>query len=309
MGNLFFVAPIGVHGVDFGGAAIGGEAPPDNFRAVGGEERPAVIAGRIGQAAHIGAVRVHDVNVHEGRLVPLEQSLLFRRQLAAIGGAVGSEQDSPSVRRIGALGVIARRFRQIFVGAAGHVHFINIVGVIEIPAIAAMLAGLARLLLRLHFGAGLRVFVSGGEQRPVLQRMQPAACGLANAGRNAVDGAAVQIKQIHLIEGIVEGPLRLENHPAAIGGEIALAGALADNGQLADVGQQRLLAGEPDGFGLRLRFPARFFARFSSCLLCRPACALIACALVACAFVRWPENSLRCGLPVARHIRLPGPRP
>ena len=69
IGDAPLVRAVRLHGLDVGNRAVLFEMPPDDPLTVGRKEWAAIVAGRVGEAAHIRAIGIHDVNVAEpGRI-------------------------------------------------------------------------------------------------------------------------------------------------------------------------------------------------------------------------------------------------
>ena len=63
--------------MDIRRGAVFGKAPPDDAFAIGGEERPAIVARRVRQPPLIRAVGVHDVDFAEVGGIDLKTSAIF----------------------------------------------------------------------------------------------------------------------------------------------------------------------------------------------------------------------------------------
>jgi len=104
---------------------------------------------------------------------------------------------------------------------------IDVVGVIEGELVPGGIAGGPEVQHVLHLGPGLGILMGGGEEDLVAAGIDPGAGGLAEARRYATDVAGLEVHEVDLVEGILGLPLGLEDHVAAVGAEVALAGALA----------------------------------------------------------------------------------
>ena len=82
------------------------------LRAVGREERAAVIADGVREPPLAGAVGAHDVDLREVARIDLELLLLGGRQRPVVGIAHRREHDPLPVGRVAGLGVVAARVRQ-----------------------------------------------------------------------------------------------------------------------------------------------------------------------------------------------------
>ena len=240
-GDLALHAGREVHGVDLGATAVGREAPPGDLRAVGAEEGPTVVAGGVGQAADLGAVRVHQVDVHHVRLVVLEHGRLCVGHAAVVGRTIGREHDQSAVGRVGTLGVVAHAPGQIDAAAICQVLRIDLVLRIEVPAVAALLPGGTEIQFRPHLRRGLRIGIGGRIQHPIAARMDPRAGRLARSGRDSLHVAGGQIEQVDLVERIRGVAFRLEDQALAVATEIALAGPPSLERKLPGIGQPACL--------------------------------------------------------------------
>ena len=88
VGDLPHVGAIELHREDVGEKAVLFEAAPKNALAVGREERPAVIAGRVRQTADVRAVGVHQVQLAKVRFVHIQPFLVLGRKFVGVCVAV-----------------------------------------------------------------------------------------------------------------------------------------------------------------------------------------------------------------------------
>src|SRR5262249_22969897 len=120
--------------------------------------------------------------------------------------AVGAEDDIPAIRRIAALGVIAFGVGQPFQAAAVGVGLENIHMRVEIPRIAAPLAGPAfRLAPLIFLGVllpGIGVEMAAGEDDLFAVRREVGTGGLADARADPAVSARVQIHDKDLVKRI-----------------------------------------------------------------------------------------------------------
>ena len=194
------VGAVRLHRPDVGDEPGLVEAAPDDPLAVVREERPAVVAGHVGQPLLARAVGAHDVDLGEVARVLLELLLLRVGQRAVVGVAHRREHDPLAVGRVAAFGVVAARGRQplqraglLAVGVDVHLRVV-------VPRVAALLArGAERELLVLVL-LRLRIVVRRRELDLVGARPEERAGGLADAGRDALGVAGRQIEHVDLIE-------------------------------------------------------------------------------------------------------------
>ena len=198
--------------------------PPQDLRAVGREERPAVVAGRRRQTALAGAVGLHDVDLAEPARVGGELLLLDVAERVVVGGARRREHDPLSVRGVAGFGVVAadvgepgQRLGLLGVGVDLHL------GVV-VPGVAALLARGAKRELVVLILLRLRIVVRRGEQNLVGAGAEEAARRLAQAGRDAGGVAGREVHHVHLIERIAGLPLALQHEPLAVRRPVAFAG-------------------------------------------------------------------------------------
>ncbi len=248
-GDLARLAAVGVHGPDFGNISLGREAAPADALAVGAEKRPAVVAGRIGEALDVRAVGVGNVQVHEVLLVDLQAFGVLLGHRAGIGSAIAGKDDLAAVRRVGAFGVVAAFAGEVAQRLVGQGVLPDVVVLVVIPGVLAHPAGLPVLVLGGLQRLRLRIAVRAGEQHALAVGMHPGAGGLAEPGRKPLLVARFQVHQVDLVEGVARLAFGLEHHLRAVGAEVALAGAAAFEGELADAGEEIRFRLSPDGGG------------------------------------------------------------
>ena len=191
--------------------AIGAE---DDFRAVGREERPAVVAVECGrELLGTGAVRVHDEQLHVARVARAVDDLL------PVGGVTPLGRVNLGVRRQ-ALDLRAVRVRLVDL----HVR-------VETPRVAprrrpflAVFFPLLELLFLVFLG--VRVAVAGGEDHALAIGAEVGASGAAHTGADAEGSPVGQVLDEDLVEGVAGVLLLgLEDGPLAVGREVPFAGA------------------------------------------------------------------------------------
>ena len=188
VGQRHVVLAVDADGVDLQEAFLLAVAAKDHPLAVGRDERSAVVAGRVGQLPHVGAVGVHHVQV-------------------GIAVAVAAKGDLLAVGRIGAFGVVALGVGELLQVLAVEIGLEDVRVGIEVPLVAAALAGalvfgllLALLLLGLR---QLGVEMARGENQLLAVGREVAARRAAAAGADQLRLAAGQRLLVDLVEGIV----------------------------------------------------------------------------------------------------------
>ncbi len=239
VGDLLLVGAVEVHRPDVGDEALLVEAPPQDLLAVGREERAAVVAGRLGQAALAAAIGLHDVDLGEPRRVGGELFLFGGAQRVIVGGARRAEDDPLAVGRIAAFGVVAAHVRQPLQRLRLLLIRVDLHLRVVVPRVAPFLArGAERDLVVLLLLRG-GIVVRRGEHDLVAARTEEAAGGLAHAGRDARRLAGGQVHHVLLIERIARFAFALQHEACAIGRPVAFAGTLAVHGETADARQER----------------------------------------------------------------------
>src|SRR5262249_41493233 len=165
---------------------------------------------------------------------------------------IGTEYDEFAVGRVAALGVIAGDSDQTPQFAAVRIRLEDVQIGVEVPFVAAPLAGLA-LLLALAILLGvlfLRVGIemTAGEDNFLSVGRKIRASGLADAGADAAGALRLEVHDEDLIKRIAGiFFFRLEDNAFAVGREVPLAGADEIRGNLADVFQMDGLSFLPVG--------------------------------------------------------------
>ena len=216
------------------------EAPPDDARAVGRKERPAVVARRVGEPALVGAVHVHDVDVAEPRGVFFQARLFLRAQLVIERRAQRAEDDLFPIGRDRALGVVAARVGELRELRAVLVAREDVHRRVVVPRVALCFSRRAEVEFRLLFRRRLGVVVRGREDDARGAGHEKAARRFPRARRDARRFAGEQIEEVDLVKGIRRVALGLENHRVAIRREVSLAAALAVVDKLAGVREEAI---------------------------------------------------------------------
>ncbi len=144
VGQLANVATILVHGIDFGSQTVFGKPSPADAFSVRREEWSAVVTCHICQPPNVAAVRVHQVDVNEIRLVGLDQLRFTRRKRLAkfrprIGCSVGRKNNFATVGAVASFGIVTGRVGQWVVVAIGKSFVDFVLGVI-VPSVSGFIA-------------------------------------------------------------------------------------------------------------------------------------------------------------------------
>ena len=223
----FLVGAVHIHRPHLGPVLLFREATPTNLFPIRAEKGPPVVTPDICQALHVRAIGLHQVDVHQPRLLPIKFLLRLFGQGFRVGVAVGSKGDPPAIRTVAALGIVAAALRQVHLATAINGLPVDIVVLIVVPGITLLFSlhpvlQLRRLQVR-RGGVGM-----GGSIEEVLSiRMQPGAGRLASAIGKAGSVAGFEVEQENLVERVRRIALALENHAFSIRAEITLPGAFA----------------------------------------------------------------------------------
>ena len=206
----------------------------------GAEEGTAVISRRGGQPADVGSVRIHGVEIQKGRRVPVPGLHLLRSQTALIGQPIRSEHDPSAVGRPGGLGVISQLVGEVPEGLRSQRESVDFIFGIEVPRVPAGPARGPALEFLPLLAAGFGIMVGRSEEDLTARRMNPAAGGLAMAGREPAHLSPDQVHQVDLEERVFLLALALEDQQGAVRAEISFPGTPAFESELPGLGKQRL---------------------------------------------------------------------